>query len=310
MAQNDSRSEVPLAKAAMLLQTVARPLVTFIFDAIPIIIEYSQFVNKFVHHLPLEYVEFFFGFMLCFYGGSYPTVFAALQAAEYGGIVTLKLALKDISSEAMRIVEENKKENQDDANLSGKELLRRKTALVFKKMDPEKVNNAMASIYKVWISVLAVLSIEFARTIALSLAIGKFINKLVDRFVAPAIRSSIPPEYEKWVPILTGWLSKSIGLSIAWAIQTVLSSISSAIAGGLIMSRAMLLILVKNDINLGGLITADHEATDVDEIASYVFAFAGICSQFKRGFSVPFPLNVVLYPVQLLDYYIRWSITK
>lgn len=310
MAQNDSRSEVPLAKAAELLQTVARPLVTFIFDAIPIIIEYSQFVNKFVHHLPLEYVEFFFGFMLCFYGGSYPTVFAALQAAEYGGIVTLKLALKDISSEAMRIVEENKKENQDDANLSGKELLRRKTALVFKKMDPEKVNNAMASIYKVWISVLAVLSIEFARTIALSLAIGKFINKLVDRFVAPAIRSSIPPEYEKWVPILTGWLSKSIGLSIAWAIQTVLSSISSAIAGGLIMSRAMLLILVKNDINLGGLITADHEATDVDEIASYVFAFAGICSQFKRGFSVPFPLNVVLYPVQLLDYYIRWSITK
>lgn len=310
MAQNDSRSEVPLAKAAELLQTVARPLVTFIFDAIPIIIEYSQFVNKFVHHLPLEYVEFFFGFMLCFYGGSYPTVFAALQAAEYGGIVTLKLALKDISSEAMRIVEENKKENQDDANLSGKELLRRKTALVFKKMDPEKVNNAMASIYKVWISVLAVLSIEFARTIALSLAIGKFINKLVDRFVAPTIRSSIPPEYEKWVPILTGWLSKSIGLSIAWAIQTVLSSISSAIAGGLIMSRAMLLILVKNDINLGGLITADHEATDVDEIASYVFAFAGICSQFKRGFSVPFPLNVVLYPVQLLDYYIRWSITK
>lgn len=310
MAQNDSRSEVPLAKAAELLQTVARPLVTFIFDAIPIIIEYSQFVNKFVHHLPLEYVEFFFGFMLCFYGGSYPTVFAALQAAEYGGIVTLKLALKDISSEAMRIVEENKKENQDDANLSGKELLRRKTALVFKKMDPEKVNNAMASIYKVWISVLAVLSIEFARTIALSLAIGKFINKLVDRFVAPTIRSSIPPEYEKWVPILTGWLSKSIGLSIAWAIQTVLSSISSAIAGGLIMSRAMLLILVKNDINLGGLITADHEATDVDEIASYVFAFAGICSQFKRGFSVPFPLNVVLYPVQLLEYYIRWSITK
>ena len=36
-------------------------------------------------------------------------------------------------------------------------------------MNPKKVNDAAAAIYTVWLSVLAVLKIEFARTVALAL---------------------------------------------------------------------------------------------------------------------------------------------
>lgn len=49
--------------------------------------------------------------------------------------------------------------------------------LVLRKMNPEKVDTAMASLYKVWLSVAAVLSIQFARTISMALAIADFLKK-------------------------------------------------------------------------------------------------------------------------------------
>ena len=58
----------------------------------------------------------------------------------------------------MIIIEENKKDNATDADgdgvsdvdeLSNKEFIRRKTTLVLTKMDPEKVNDALSSLYKV-----------------------------------------------------------------------------------------------------------------------------------------------------------------
>ena len=110
------------------------------------------------------------------------------------------------------------------------------------------------------------------------------------------------PTPKKWCPVLLDWLCKSIGISIAWKIQTVLSAFASALAGGLIMSRAMLLVFYKGK--------KDHGETMVDEIASYALAALGFYFQYSFSFSTPFPLNVVLFPVGLADYYIRWAVTK
>jgi len=80
--------------------------------------------------------------------------------------------------------------------ISGKALVKRKLKLVLTKMDPNKVNAAIQSIYKVWMSVLAVLTIKFARTIALALSISDFVKKFVNRFILPIIRGATPPEYK------------------------------------------------------------------------------------------------------------------
>jgi hypothetical protein len=52
-------------------------------------------------------------------------------------------------------------------------------------------------------------------------------------------------------------MCKSIGICIAWKIQTVLSAFASALAGGLVLSRAMLLVFYKGK--------KDHGDTMVDE---------------------------------------------
>ncbi len=285
----------------------------------------------------------------------------------------------------MIIVNENEKDDKVDANKDGKadvveldggELLRRKVKLVLTKMNPEKVNDALASIYKgtfvlgdgaivsldfayiiipfypiltppptsfnapVWISVLAVLTIQFARTVALALTLSDFSKKFADRTLLPIVERATPKEYrvsgrltlaemrlfvaffepscfcffvpishstfalpsKRWCPVLLDWLCKSIGISIAWKIQTVLSAFASAMAGGLIMSRAMLHVFFKG--------RKDHEETNVDEVASYAFAAIGFYIQYSMSFAVPFPLNVFLLPVELADYCLRWAVTK
>jgi hypothetical protein len=69
----------------------------------------------------------------------------------------MKKALVDLSEEVMVIIEENKKDNKVDADGDGKsdvdqissqEFLRRKVSLVLRKMNPQKVNDAIASLYK------------------------------------------------------------------------------------------------------------------------------------------------------------------
>lgn len=302
---DDNKEENPF------VEKLARPLLNFVFDAIPIVINVAQAGYKVYKRLPMDWAQLLIGAILCFFGGFYPTVFAALQAAEHGGLSTVRNALSAISEEITIIVEENKKDDAKDDDgdgvadtnqITGKELVKRKVKLVLTKMNPEKVNDAIAAIYKVWMTVLAVLTIEFARTIALSLTISAYIKKLADRFLLPVVKAATPKEYERWCPVLLDWLCKSIGMSIAWKIQTVISAFTSALAGGLIMSRAVLLLLSKGK--------KDHEDTNIDEIASYAFAGMGFYFQYNVGFSTPFPLNWVLWPMEIAEWWIRWSVTK
>jgi hypothetical protein len=99
-------------------------------------------------------------------------------------------------------------------------------------------------------------------------------------------------------------------MSIAWYIQTIVSATASALTGGLMMARATYQALVHRNIRLFGLIPEDHSKTAVDEVLSYLFAGLGFYTQFRLGFQLPTPFNILLFPFEFAEYYIRWSITK
>jgi len=300
----ETKEEHPLAK-------LARPFVNVLFTAAPIVIELGQKAYKIWKKLPYNVVTFIFGAVLCFFGGCYPTTFAALQAAGHGGLTTLVKSLSDLSQEIIIIVEENKKDDKEDKDgdgvpdskqVEGKEFIKRKIQLCLTKMDPEKVNNAIGALYTVWLSVLAVLKIKFARTVALALTIADFVKKPTDRYILPIMERVIPQDYQRWNPVLLGWLTKSIGMSIAWKIQEVISAFTSACVGGLIMSRALMHFMYKGKMN--------QEETNADEVASYVFAALGFYWQFTNAFDTPFPLNLFLWPMEVAEWYIRWAVTS
>lgn len=72
-------SDESIGNAAELLQKIAKPALNIIFAVIPIIISLSSAAYKFYKKLPILVVKLIIGFIMCFFGGMFPTVFAAIQ---------------------------------------------------------------------------------------------------------------------------------------------------------------------------------------------------------------------------------------
>lgn len=211
-AAQDSAKQLKEIQAK--LESIAKPILDGLVFLIPLVIKYGRLAHEHFLKIPENALNFLIGVVFCFFGGLYPVLFAAIQAAEHGGRTQVMTAVKDIADEATKIIDESKKDDEvDDDNdgkadvdqISSKEYVRRKTLLVLKKMDPEKVNRAMESLYQVWLAVAAVLAIEFARAISLALAIAEFVKRPVDKYCVPIVKKVVPDEYNRWVPVLLGW---------------------------------------------------------------------------------------------------------
>lgn len=299
---------------------IAKPVMDVVLSGISYLLEAIETAYAHLSKLPKNALLFLYGFIICFFGGTFPVLFAAIQAADYSGRKAVLMALSDLAQEAKIIIEASQKDDTKDENKDGipdveqishAEFVARKTTLVLRKMNPDKLDQAISSIYRVWLAVAAVLSIEFAKTISLSLVIADFLRRPIDHVIAPLVQKAIPKEYEKWIPVLLGWMAKAIAISIAFYIQTFMSGVASALKGGLMMAQATYQALVYRNIQLSGLINSpNHDESTLDEALSYVFAAMGFYTQFRAGFVLPTPLNLILWPFQLLEYYLRWSITK
>jgi hypothetical protein len=132
------------------LEDHAKPIIAFITAMTPHVITFCQKAYALYKTLPEDQLQFLIGFMICFFGGVYPALFAAIEAAKHGGLNKVKLALKDLADEAMVIIEANKKDDNldedkdgkpDVGQLDSKALLVRKANLVVTKMNPQKVCN-------------------------------------------------------------------------------------------------------------------------------------------------------------------------
>lgn len=313
MAKTESASSKDI-----LATTYLQPAIQFITDVTPVLITNVQKAWSHYKSLPQEYILLFIGFVYCFFGGVFPSLLSAIEAAKHGGIVELGTALNTLSVEALGIVNASKKDDDLDEDADGKKdvtqvdakaLIVRKANLIMTKMNPQKINEALNSIYKVWLAVVATLTLEFAQTVALAMSIGHFLKKPCDRYLSPMIKNALPDKYDKWVPILLGWATKSIAMSIAWSFNSVISAVSSSMVGSLFITRSLIKIANDREMTFNGLIPKDDKNTQIDELASYVFAFMGVWFQFKIQFSLPVIMRLFLWPIEIAEWFIQWSVT-
>ncbi|KAL3915933.1 MAG: hypothetical protein SGILL_005412 [Bacillariaceae sp.] len=301
------------------LQAIAKPALEALYTVLPYLIKFGRMANQVWSKLDDNIIAAIIGLVFCFFGGMFPTLFSAIQAAEQGGRATLVAAVKDLADEATIIIEESKKDDKEDKDKDGvadvnqiesKEYVKRKTLLVMAKCNPTKIDKAISSMYHVWLSVMAVLVIKFAKTIQMANSIAEFMAQPVNRFVAPVIQAACPDAYDKWVPVILTWICQSIGMTLAWTIASIQIAFASSMKGGLMMSRAGYKALLRHNIRLGGIIKDDHEDTNVDEFASYAFAALGFVFQAMLGFRAPFPLNLILWPFQTGEWIIRIGLQR
>mmetsp|Transcript_26077 Transcript_26077/g.61252 ORF Transcript_26077/g.61252 Transcript_26077/m.61252 type:complete len:246 (+) Transcript_26077:1-738(+) len=240
-------------------------------------------------------------------------VFAGVQAAEQAGRALVMESLRELSTEATRIVTESKKDDDasETSKFSSKDYAKHKTLFVLQKMNPDKVNKAMQNIWKVWFAVLSVLVVQFARTIQTANSIAEFLEKPSDQYAKPVVTAMLPPEYHQWIPVLLHWTCKTVGITLAWALASVRVAFASAMQGGLLLSRHGLAALKERNIDLGGLLTVKtDDSNSIDEYVTYAFAGLGLVFQMYNWMSPPFPLNILLFPFTVAEWVLRYGVMK
>ena len=101
------------------------------------------------------------------------------------------------------------------------------------------------------------------------------------------------------------YLVQAVTLSIAFTLTRIIQCIHSALMGGLLLARSALKFLAAKDI-----FHVDDKDTYADEIVGYGIAVVGILYQLTSKFGLPFPLNVLLWPLSVCEYLLVLLLAK
>jgi len=273
-----------------------------------------QWLCLFIVFLPMDVLTAIFGLVLCFFGGTFAVSIAAFEAFMMVGYADTKVAFAYLYSEFLKVknsyIEDDLKD--DDGNgipdvqeITTEQLIQRKALLFLSSVeDPEKITEAWGGVVSGFLAVLATLKIEFAKVITLGAAIGNTLRKPLAYVMAPVLGQLLGDKYARWTNVIINSTAKLIAISIAWNVQKVVSAFHSAIKGGLIFSRHIILFLNKK-----GYLSINHEDTYLDEIVGWGIALVGFWFQLSNFFALPFPWNVLLFPLTLLEWVLIWLIS-
>jgi hypothetical protein len=297
-----------IVKAAPIIGKVAQK----IEDLIPVVqMIYGKLVEVWIFLKPYKVdllIPSAVGFILCFFGGSFLTLIAAVEAYRMVGYESSVKCFNDLVEDLKKVVDASKKDDEDNANgekkeVDSKQIVARKTLLFLRTIDPDRVTAAIVGLNSGFLAVLATLKLEFAKAITLGNAIGDLVEKPALKYVHPIVSDALPAEYKRWAQPIIVYTIKTTTISIAFTIQRVISAFHSAMRGGLMCARNVLHYLSEMQI-----IHINHEESNVDEIAGYALAAVGLLFQLKYGFSLPFPLNVLLFPFSVVEYFLLWMV--
>jgi len=291
------------------------PIVNVFHQILPHLIKTYEMTLNFYNSLPLDIIYALLGLILVFFGGTYCLIIVALETFYMTGYSQVKEGVLYLQEEMRIIFEASKKDDKVDENNDGiadvkqitvKELAQRKIALFFSSCsNPNKCFTILNQIITSLISVVAVLKVQFAKVIALGNMIGESMRRPIEYVVVPTIGRLVPTKYQKWISPIIGLVCKLVAISIAWLIQRIISSVQSAIRGGLIFSRRLLKLAKEK-----GYFPSYDEDGYYDEAIGWSVAAVGILFQFFFGFSLPFPLNFLLFPLTLFENYLVWLVSE
>lgn len=165
------------------------------------------------------------GLVLCFFGGSYFTLIAAVEAYRMVGyertLKCLQSLHEDFTAFAQASEEDDLKDQDgngiaDVREISGDQLLTRKAMLFLKTVDPKRVSEAVAGINSGLLAVIATLKLQFAKSITLGSAIAVCVERVADRYALPLVEAALPPDYRKWAQPLMAYTIHGAAISCAW----------------------------------------------------------------------------------------------
>ncbi len=271
------------------------------------VLQQSTLLEKYQLHL---LIPSFLGIVMCFFGGRFMTIIAACEAYRLIGLDSQLKFVRDLKVDFAKFLEANKDDDQVDVNNDGvadvkqidkTALVQRKFLLFLKTVDPVRVGDALAGLQSGFLAVVATLKMQFCKAITLGSALGEIVLKPANKYVLPVLEGVLPETYKKWAKPTISYTVKCLAVSFAWFIQRIISAFHSAVRGGHMFTQNILEYL-----NHMGYYQLDANSTQIDEMMGYFISAAGLWYQLRTGFALPFPLNVLLLPFTMLEWWLIW----
>jgi len=178
---------------------------------------------------------------------------------------------------------------------------------------PGRLENAVASLWSAYLGVLATLKLEFARTTALALGMAQTIDKPVKRVLAPIFTHLLGGDLAHWVDTIINAIISVAAVAVAWFFQQVISMYYSALRGGRMFALGLFGLINENGIDkkMPDSIAKwfDPDNSYLDEILGYSLAAFGCYVQLTSFFQIVFPLNIILFPLTVVEWFLRIQIS-
>jgi len=273
---------------------------------------------------PKEVVKMVFGLTLAFFGGTYLVTLAAIEAARKVGGESLWHEVRFVFQQATIVSAASTKDDNEDANNDGvadtdqlppHELLQRKVRVAMEAVtEPARLQIAVGAIWAAYLAVLASLKLKFARTVAIALGVADIIRLPATRLFAPLIAVCLGSKLRHWAPTIVSSVINLLVMTVVWYIQMIISAFYSGLRGGKIFGEAFVRFIAesKHTQKLLSKVPGVHMSPDdtyLDEVCALLVFAAGFSFQLLTAFKVPFPLDIVLWPIWLIEQLLRWQIT-
>jgi len=273
--------------------------------------------------LPKNLLQMIFGIGLCFFGGVYFTAIAAVEAAILLGGVDMWDHLTTCWNEGSLVAAASLEDDKVDANkdnvpdvqqMSTNELINHKAFVAMKAVkDPMRLQQALVALGNVYLAVIATLKFQFAKTVAVALGIASMLSLPACRFVGPFLASIMGPDLNHWVHVIIDTTIKIIAVVVASYIQAFISAFYSGLRGGKLFAEGFFNLLAERGClaKLPDRLVSkpfDPDKSYLDEAIAYPLAAAGYYVQVTHGFGLDFPLNLILLPCTIVEWFLRFQV--
>lgn len=290
---------------------------------------------KFLYPYQPQYlIKLAAGLLICFFGGLFSATISIFEAAK---LCALRNELNSIVEVLSRIEERKdyliKEEQQFSDSISPRkpkrssfcefpnesieneeirtessenmqtynESILRKLYILLASLDPNLLTKVVLVVNTTLITIVTTLKVQFAKTIALGNSISIILQKSSLPIILPIIKKYIPKDLEKWTDNIAIFGFKIIAIFLAWTFRKVISSYHSAIRGGFMVGENLITYLIQMKF-----IDPSVKESNIVQIFSYSLALAGIFFQLSIRYSLPYPFNIILFPLIVFENLLVW----
>ncbi|CAM9308411.1 unnamed protein product [Chrysoparadoxa australica] len=279
----------------------------------PIVLSFYWKLYQLYLALPHNLISLLYGLILCFLGGHFFVFIAATEAFSALGGEKIGQAFTELIEDFQALKKAHDKDNKEDLDndgiadvdqISADALVSRKMALALRTIKPDRLTRAISGFYQGMFGVVTVLRFQFARTVTLAISIGDYMRPIAGKFLGPALAYVIPEGYQQWIMPAINYVCKAIAMAIAWYIQRIISTVQSAIKGGLLVFRSILMFLDERN-----LLHVKHDETYIDEVLGWALAGCGAYFQIMHNWSLPWYVDLALWPFHFAEWWLKWMVT-